>query len=170
MLCFKSPLTNVSGKSRVGGDFGPDLKKAGFDYVVFEGRAPKPVYVVIEDQKVTIHQASHLLGRTVSEKTASSVRSWAIKRLACCVLVRREKNWSRLRQSCQKIGQRGAAEEEQFGGRRILIAVAVKGSRKVEAAQPDRLKKILHDAFGEIKDNPMFVGLRPRNDWRSPGK
>ena len=38
MLCFKSPLTGIWGESRVGSDFGPDLKKAGFDFVIIKGR------------------------------------------------------------------------------------------------------------------------------------
>ena len=38
-LCFKSPLTGIWGESRVGSDFGPDLKKAGFDFLIIRGRA-----------------------------------------------------------------------------------------------------------------------------------
>jgi len=37
MLCFKSPLTNTWGESRCGGDFGPNLKSAGYDALIIEG-------------------------------------------------------------------------------------------------------------------------------------
>jgi aldehyde:ferredoxin oxidoreductase len=160
MLCFKSPLTNVWGESRVGGDFGPDLKKAGFDTVVFEGRAPEPVYVEIEDQKVVFHQASHLLGKNVTEKTASIREELGDKKVSVlCIGPAGEKM---VRIAAVMSGDRAAGRcgGGAVWGAKNLIAVAVKGSRKVEAAQPDRLKKILHEAFNEIKDNPMFVGLK----------
>ena len=51
MLSFKSPLTNAWGESRCGGDFGPDLKKAGFDAIIVEDRSDEPVYLVINDVK-----------------------------------------------------------------------------------------------------------------------
>ena len=39
MLCFKSPLTGGWGESRCGGNFGPDLRKAGYDFVIIEGKS-----------------------------------------------------------------------------------------------------------------------------------
>ena len=38
MACFKSPLTNIWAESRTGGDTAPDLKKAGFDHIIIEGK------------------------------------------------------------------------------------------------------------------------------------
>ena len=68
MLCFKSPATNAWGESRCGGDFGPDLKSAGYDAVVIEGRSSSPVYLSIDDDEVTLKSAAHLRGKLVSEK------------------------------------------------------------------------------------------------------
>ncbi len=58
-------------------------------------------------------------------------------------------------------------------GSKNLIAVAVKGSQKVQAADPDRFKGSLKKAFTEIRDNPMFIGMKeggtigdlPGNDY-----
>ncbi|MBI3361671.1 MAG: aldehyde:ferredoxin oxidoreductase, partial [Chloroflexi bacterium] len=41
----KSPLTGIYGDSNAGGHFGPELKYAGYDLIVFEGRAASPVYL-----------------------------------------------------------------------------------------------------------------------------
>ncbi len=68
ILCFKSPLTNAWGESRCGGDFGPDLRKAGFDFVIIEGKAEEPVFIVINNGDVEFKPAGHLLGKTTSEK------------------------------------------------------------------------------------------------------
>jgi len=45
----KSPLTGILGRANSGGDFAPELKYAGYDHIVFQGRAPKPVYLWIND-------------------------------------------------------------------------------------------------------------------------
>ena len=52
IVCFKSPLTNTWGESRCGGDFGPDLKRAGYDALIIEGRSDEPVYIYINDNNV----------------------------------------------------------------------------------------------------------------------
>src|SRR6056297_1599361 len=48
-VCFKSPLTGVWGEARVGDEFGFALKNAGYDFLIIEGKARRPVYLVIED-------------------------------------------------------------------------------------------------------------------------
>ncbi len=70
MLCFKSPLTRVWGEARCGGDFGPDVRKAGFDALIVQGRSQTPVYLVVDDGEASLRPAEHLRGKWVSEKTA----------------------------------------------------------------------------------------------------
>jgi len=55
----KSPLTGTAGESEAAGFFGPELKMAGFDAVVFRGRAEKPVYLWVTEGKAEIKDASH---------------------------------------------------------------------------------------------------------------
>jgi len=58
----KSPKTGGWGDANGGGDFGPALKNAGWDGVLLSGISPKPVYVLINDGKVEIMDASDLWG------------------------------------------------------------------------------------------------------------
>jgi aldehyde:ferredoxin oxidoreductase len=58
----KGPMTNLAGASQANGFFGAYLKFAGFDGVIFQGKAPKPVYVVIREGQADIHDATHLAG------------------------------------------------------------------------------------------------------------
>ena len=58
----KSPLTGGWGDANCGGDFGGVLKLAGWDGIMFFGKAPKPVYMLIEDDKVELRDASDLWG------------------------------------------------------------------------------------------------------------
>ncbi len=56
----KSPLTGTAAESEAAGFFGPELKMAGFDAIVFRGRSENPVYLWATDGKAEIKDAAHL--------------------------------------------------------------------------------------------------------------
>lgn len=160
MLCFKSPLTNVWGESRVGGNFGPDLKKAGFDYVIVEGRSEEPVYISIKDHQVEFHRASHLMGKLVSQKSAEIRTEIGDKKASVlCIGPAGEKL---VKISAVMSDDRAAARcgGGAVWGSKNLMAISVNGTQKIKAAEPEKLKAILLQAFKEIKDNPMYVGMK----------
>ncbi|MHB1344077.1 MAG: aldehyde ferredoxin oxidoreductase family protein [Thermoleophilia bacterium] len=64
-----SPQTGILGDSNAGGFFGPELKFAGVDQLIVEGRSETPVYLVIWDDWVEIRDASALWGLDVTEAT-----------------------------------------------------------------------------------------------------
>jgi len=70
MVVTKSPLTGVIAESSAGGAFAPAMKYAGYDMIIFEGKAKKPVYVWIDDDKVY----SPLVKRIPNPKWLASVR------------------------------------------------------------------------------------------------
>lgn len=61
----KGALTNAIACSNSGGYWGPELKFAGWDMVILEGRASSPVYLTIFDDKVEIHDAGEIWGKSV---------------------------------------------------------------------------------------------------------
>ena len=61
----KGPLTGAIACSNSGGYWGAELKFAGWDMVIFEGRSPKPVYLSIQDDVAELRDASHLWGKSV---------------------------------------------------------------------------------------------------------
>lgn len=63
----KGPLTGAIACSNSGGYWGAELKMAGWDMVIFEGRSAKPVYLAIEDDKAELRDAAHLWGKSVWE-------------------------------------------------------------------------------------------------------
>ena len=63
----KSPLTGIWGESSMGGFFATELKLAGYDALVVEGKADQPVYLWIRDDKIEIRDATALWGTTVDE-------------------------------------------------------------------------------------------------------
>ena len=63
----KNAFNNGKGSANFGGDFGPELKYAGFDHVVITGRAESPVYLWIHDENVELRDASSIWGRSTYE-------------------------------------------------------------------------------------------------------
>ena len=63
----KGPLTGAIACSNSGGYWGAELKMAGWDMVIFEGKSAKPVYLYINDDHAELRDASHLWGKSVWE-------------------------------------------------------------------------------------------------------
>jgi len=63
----KSPLTGIWGQANSGGSFGPAMKFAGVDGVIFEGISPRPVYLFIHDGMGELREAEQLWGKSVPE-------------------------------------------------------------------------------------------------------
>ncbi|MDK9703540.1 MAG: aldehyde ferredoxin oxidoreductase family protein [Sulfuritalea sp.] len=60
----KGALTGAIACSNSGGYIGAELKMAGWDMIIFEGKSPKPVYLSIQDDVAELRDASHLWGKT----------------------------------------------------------------------------------------------------------
>jgi aldehyde:ferredoxin oxidoreductase len=78
----KSPLTGGYGEADVGGFFGAELRRAGFDAVVIRGKALSPVYLWIHDGQAELRPADHL---------------WGMKTLECQTTVQAELGENRAR-------------------------------------------------------------------------
>ena len=63
----KGPLTGAIACSNSGGYWGAELKMAGWDMVIFEGKSAKPVYLYVNDDVVELRDAAHLWGKSVWE-------------------------------------------------------------------------------------------------------
>lgn len=160
MICFKSPLTNAWSESRCGTDFGPDLKRAGYDAVIIEDRSEKPVYIVINDEDIEIKPAEHLTGKSISEKMK---------------MIRDELDDQKISVMC--IGPAGeklvkiavALSDQRAAGRcgvgavmgsKNLIGIAVKGSKEVSVAQPEKLKEAIKKAMKVVRENEIAAGFK----------
>ncbi|HUF38933.1 MAG TPA: aldehyde ferredoxin oxidoreductase family protein [Anaerolineales bacterium] len=64
VICAKSPATGLWGEANIGGFWGPELRRAGFDGLWITGAAEAPVYLWIRDGRAGLHPADHLWGAT----------------------------------------------------------------------------------------------------------
>ncbi len=61
-IVTKSPQTGIFNDSHIGGRFGYQLKRAGFDFLIIRGRAHSPSYIHLSDESVDVHSADNLWG------------------------------------------------------------------------------------------------------------
>jgi aldehyde:ferredoxin oxidoreductase len=157
MITTKSPLTGLLGFGNSGGFFGPAMRNAGYDHIVFEGKSDKPVYVLISDEDIQFKDASHLWGKDTHE-TEDIIRKET------------EDSGKRVRVSC--IGPAGekqaliaaimndkhrAAARCGIGavmGSKNLKAVAVTGKRKEDVADSEALLSLSKTLMRKFKENP----------------
>lgn len=155
MAITKSPLTGTIACSNSGGHFGAELKFAGFDLIVIEGKSKEPVYLYIEDGKVEIRDAKHLWGKTTHEATDQILSETDMDARVACIGPAGEKL---VRFACIINDKHRAAGRSGVGavmGSKNLKAVAVKGSGSVQVADKEAFRKATLDGFQKVKANPV---------------
>ncbi len=138
----KSPLTGGYGKAEIGGFWGAEFKHAGYDTIIFEGKAEKPVYLWIHDGEVSIRDASHLWGKNTKE-TQQTIRDELGDSLIRVAAI--GPGGERLvRYACIINDLHAAAGRGGMGavmGSKNLKAIAVRGHERSQVAEPEQLKK-----------------------------
>jgi aldehyde:ferredoxin oxidoreductase len=136
----KGPLTGTVACSNSGGYFGAELKFAGWDMVIFEGKSPKPVYLLIEDGEAKLLDAAHLWGRTVWDTEEELKRHHQDPQLRVAAIGRAGENGVLFASIVNDLHR--AAGRTGVGavmGSKNLKAVAVRGTRidAYKAADPE---------------------------------
>ena len=139
----KSPKNNGWGDANCGGDFGPFLKHAGWDGLLLSGQAEKPVYILIQDDQVEIHDAGDLWGMLAIDVEMALKERHGKKASVACIGPAGEK-LSYMAGICNERGR--LAARSGLG--------AVMGSKKVKALVCLASRNIL---AGDRKDVRMMV-------------
>lgn len=151
----KGPLTGTIAASNSGGAFGPELKMAGYDGIIFEGKANKPVYLLIEDDNVKLEEADDLWGRNVSETTDALTQKHGEDFKVACIGPAGEKLVLFAGVMNDKNRAAGRTGVGAVMGFKNLKAVVVKGTRSVKVADPDAFFEACKDARAKLKANPV---------------
>jgi benzoyl-CoA reductase subunit BamB len=158
-----SPQTRLFGFSAMGAFFGPRLKAAGYDKLVFRGKSPELVYLWIHDDEVEIRDASHLLG--LGSLETAEVLHQELKQPNASVAAIGLAGENRVffasieqdRASASRLGM-GAVM-----GDKKLKAVVVDGSKDINIADPAEYMKLCNETLAYIKhrnENPL-EGVMP---------
>ena len=151
----KFPLTGTLGESEAGGYWGAELKKAGFDAIIIEGKAERPVYLWIKDGQAEIKGAENIWGLETAG-TQEAIREQLGDNLirVACIGPAGEKL---IRLACiahdlSHIAGRGGLGAVM--GSKNLKAVAVRGSVRPEVANPEKLKELTRWMGQNFRNKP----------------
>ena len=151
----KGPLNGVLAASNSGGTFGPELKYAGYDALVIEGKAAKPVYLWIRDDEVEIRDAAAIWGHSTPD-TTDLVRAETDEDAKISCIGPAGEHLSLISNIMNEMHR--AAGRTGVGavmGSKNLKAVAVFGSLAVRVAEPERFKAAVMKARQMIQAHPV---------------
>lgn len=160
-IVTKGPLTGTIAASSSGGMFGAMLKYAGYDAVVLEGRAAKPVYIWIDDDRVEIRDASELWGKTIPE-TTERIRAVTDEEASLSCIGPAGEHLALLANIMNECNR--AAGRSGVGavmGSKNLKAVAVRGTGAVRVPDPKVFRSAMVKSRDKLKAHPVGgAGLR----------
>ncbi len=161
-VCGKSPLTGIWGEGTCGGNFGPELKFAGMDGIIFKGASPTPVYLSIEDDKVELRDASDLWGMdNYSVMDFLKERHGKEKRPKILSIGPAGENLVKFGAICNDKGDFiGRTGMGALMGSKKLKALVVKGTRRVEASYPDQYFSLRKSLITKARDAMVAQSFR----------
>jgi len=149
-LVTKSPLTNHYLCTNAAGYVGPELKFAGYDGIIIEGKAEKPTYIEIIDNVVEFKDASHLWGKTTDE-TIEILRKDVDPRVKVITIGPAGENLIRLANVMADTRSFGRGGAGAVMGSKNLKAIAIRGTGSVEVYNEDKLREILVQSLDDLK-------------------
>ncbi len=163
MVVTKGPLTGTVACSNSGGFWGAELKKAGFDMLIIEGKSDSPVYISIKDNNVKIEKADDLWGLDTHTTTDKLIEKFGEKdaKVACIGPAGENK----VLFACIVNDKHRAAGRTGVGavmGSKNLKAIVVKGSGKVEPENQERFKNAVKAKLKIIKENDITGEALPK--------
>jgi aldehyde:ferredoxin oxidoreductase len=152
----KSPLANSIAKSESGGFWAAEFKRAGYDAIIIEGKAEKPVYLWIQDGQVNFKNANNLWGKETKETEAAIRAEVGDNRAQVASIGPAGENMVRyacIMHGCYDVAGRGGLGAVM--GSKNLKAVAVRGHTAPKIADKDPIKEIRQWLMENMYKDPI---------------
>ena len=162
MVVTKSPLNNFITSSNSGGYFPSELKYAGYDMIIVEGKSEKPVYIAIYNDRVEIRGAANLWGKTTIETEEIIKNEFHNDAKIACIGPAGEKQ---VLFSCIINDKYRAAGRSGVGavmGSKNLKAIAVRGTGGVKISDKNNYRKAAQHTYSLIKKAPVTAEGLPK--------
>ena len=183
-ISAKSPLTGILGDSAAGGQFGAEMKLTGFDQIIITGKAGKLLYLMITDTGVEFKDCPDLIGKYIVDTThriRKKERDYSIQVAAIGPAGENMVLYSSVISSGNRAS--GRTGMGAVMGSKNLKAVAVRGHRSVEVAEPlafiSEVKKIRKEIFNHNEYSKRYnlgttmlmtdlngIGILPTNHFQ----
>ncbi len=160
MVITKSPLTGTIASSNSGGYFPAELRFAGYNGIIFEGKSKEPVALWINDDSIELKPAKDLWGKP-THITEELIREkiddpWLAEETRIACIGPAGEKLSRI--ACIVNDKHRAAGRSGVGavmGAKKLKAVVVKGSKGIQTADFDGFKKAVRGCMDKLKNGPV---------------
>jgi len=154
----KSPLTGYWGDANSGGNYAIAQKASGFDMLFFEGRAERPVYLLVNNGKAELKDASHLWGKNTieTEELIREENEGKDFKIAC--IGQAGENCARIAAVINDFG-RAAARSGLGGvmGSKNLKAVACYGYQRPGIFDMEKVKSVVTDINNDMVERPSIM-------------
>ena len=150
----KSPLSDGFGEAESGGFWGAELKHAGFDAVVVQGRAARPTYLWIDDERVELRDASHLWGKITGDVEDAIRAELGDERIRVAQIGPAGEKLVRF--ACVMNDLNDAAGRTGLGavmGSKNLKAIAARGHQRVPMANPAGIQEVARWVASTLEEN-----------------
>ena len=187
-VASKSPLTNAMGVAFAGGHFPAEMKRAGYDMIIIEGKAEKLTYIAIKGGNVRFRSAEKLKGMTTTDTQLFIKDELGDQnfRVACIGPA----GEGLVPMACV-INERRAAGRKGLGavmGSKNLKAIAVRGANRPAIADPAKFREARQIMNKAMKDSHMLyptfantgtvmlydhtteMGIQPTKNWSVTGE
>lgn len=148
----KSPASYGVGEAKAHGTFGTEMKRAGYDAVIFKGKADKPVYVWIDDDSVQMLDASQLKGKSPAETEDAIREELGDYYIRVAAIGLAGEKLSRI--ACIINDKTRAAGRTGLGavmGSKNLKAIAVRGTRDITVAKLEEFMEFVKEFHERMK-------------------
>jgi aldehyde:ferredoxin oxidoreductase len=158
-VAAKSPLSGGLGESEAGGWFAPELKAAGFDALVIQGKASSPVYLWVHDGEAEIRDASHLWGKVTGEVQKVIKKELGDERIRIAQIGPAGEKLVRYACIMNELKHfNGRAGLGAVMGSKNLRAIAVRGNKNAEPFDREKASAILKSVRESYVEDPAGLG------------
>ncbi|HEY5533079.1 MAG TPA: aldehyde ferredoxin oxidoreductase family protein [Candidatus Anoxymicrobiaceae bacterium] len=156
----RSPLTGIWGQASCGGNFGPELKRCGYDGIIFKGKSPQPVYLLLGDDSAELVSAVDLWGKDTYQ-ICDELKAKYSKQHKVLAVGPASENGVLYGSICNDYGHHfGRAGMGTVMASKNLKAIVAQGSKRVEFADPEGLKELWQNTVRpRIDDNVWCQGI-----------
>ena len=156
MAVTKSPLTGTIASSNSGGHWGAELKFAGWDMIILEGKSPNPCYLAIRDDDVQICDAAAHWGKLVGETTDALLEEFGDPKARVLMIGPAGERMSPIAAIMNdRYRAAGRSGVGAVMGSKNLKAIVVRGSSKPAVANADGLAELVKELRAKLKEHPV---------------
>ncbi|MBC2712198.1 MAG: aldehyde ferredoxin oxidoreductase family protein [Desulfosarcina sp.] len=155
-ISAKSPLTGAVGHSNSGGNFGIRLKRAGWDGMVVRGRATAPVYIEVDEDRVSIHSAKEIWGLDTQAAQTAMGRGGTL------AIGQAGENLVKFATAVSQERSHGRTGMGAVMGSKNLKGIIARGKSKIPIRDKERFKKTVRKWTKMLQGHPATGEAAPR--------